>query len=69
MVGQLVGKPLNPKYTDLGSVVVKVCISKISISNTLIDLGETINVMTKGVIETLNIQNLLRQTTIVLQNG
>ena len=41
------GNTLVAKYSELGSLVVKVQINGISLSNTLIDLGETINVMTK----------------------
>ena len=60
------GNTLAAKYSDPGSFVVKVQINDISLSNTLIDLGAAINVMTKHTMERLGLTNL-RQTTIVLQ--
>jgi hypothetical protein len=66
VIGQLVdlmlGKVFVPKYFDLGSPIVNIHIANKLITNTLIDLGETINVMTKDTLEKLELQGLLRQT-------
>ena len=43
------------------------CTSMASLSHTLIDLGASINVMTKDTMLKLNLQGSLRKTTIVLQ--
>ena len=51
----MLGKVLNPKYVDLGSLVVIVNIKSVSIPNTLIDLGATKNVMTRGRMLKLNL--------------
>jgi hypothetical protein len=61
----MLGNILTTKYTDPGSPIVYVHINNICISNTLIDLGAVINVMTKETMEKLQLNNL-RQTTIVL---
>ena len=63
----MLGKILNPKYAKLGSVVVIVNIKSVFIPNTLIDLWETINVISKDRMLKLNLQASLRYTTIVLQ--
>lgn len=43
------GKVIMPKYLDLGSLVVAVIINGVTVQNALIDLGATINVMTKSI--------------------
>ena len=63
----MLGKVLNPKYAYIGSLVMTMNIKSVSISETLIDLGETINVMNKDMMLKVNIQALLIHTTIVLQ--
>lgn len=52
------GRTYIEKYLDLGSPIVKNCINNIVIPNTLIDLGETINVMTKNMLDKLQLKNL-----------
>lgn len=51
LVGKLddnmMGKPILQKYLDLSSPVVKIHINGVEIPNTLIDLGPTINTMSK----------------------
>jgi hypothetical protein len=54
------------KYMDPRSLVVKVNINNTSITNTRINLGATINVMTKETMEKLQLPGL-RPTPIVLQ--
>lgn len=70
VVGQLadimLGKIVVPKYFDLGSPIVKVVINGTQIKNALIDLVAAINVMTKDVMQQLNITSL-RSTPMVLQ--
>lgn len=63
----MLGKVLNPKHADPRILVVIVNIKSLSIPNNLIDFGETTNVMTKDTMLKLNLQALLRHTTIVLQ--
>ena len=58
---------MNSKYLDPRSPVVTVKIKGVSITNTLIDLGVAINVMTKDTMLNLNLQALLRHTTTILQ--
>jgi hypothetical protein len=60
------GKFFMEKYVDPGSPIVNIHINNISITNTLIDLGDAINVMTKGTMEKLNLLNL-RPTPTILQ--
>jgi hypothetical protein len=66
LVDLMLGKILTTKYIDPGSPIVDVHINNICIPNTLIDLGVSINVMTKETIQKLKLTNL-RQTPIVLQ--
>ena len=47
----MLGKLFMTKYVDLGIQVVKVHINNILIPNTLIDLGSTINIMTRETME------------------
>ena len=54
------------KYGNLGNPVVTITINEVSIGNTLIDLGEAINVMTTTTLEQLQLQPLLRPTTTIL---
>jgi hypothetical protein len=49
----MLGKVFVAKYMDPGSLVVKVNINNTSISNTLVDLGAAINIMTKETMEKL----------------
>ena len=61
------GKVVNPKYVDPGSPIVIVNLKSVSITNTLIDFGEAINVMIKYIMLNLNLQTFLRNTTTILQ--
>jgi len=71
VIGQLsdlmLGQIIYPKYLDHGSPIVDVHINGTMISHTLIDLGATINVMTKVTMLKLNLRGCLRKTTTVLQ--
>jgi hypothetical protein len=53
------------KYVDPGVPIVTILINNISIPNTLIDLGATINVMTMETMQKLNICNLRPTPTIL----
>ena len=59
-------KDFNPIYVDPRSPLVNVNITNVSIPKTLIDLGETINVMTNDTMLKLNLKALLRHTTTIL---
>ena len=62
LVGKIVdimmGKIAIQKYVDPGSPIVKTHIDGVEIPNTLIDLGETINIMSKQTMEQLKLPNL-----------
>ena len=62
----MLGRVILPKYLDPRSPIVDVHIDGIIVLNTLIDLGVSINVMTKESMLKLNLQGALRKTTIVL---
>ena len=62
----MLGKLVTPKYFDPGSLVVDVSINGQSIKNALIDLGASINVMTKDTMKKLKIEGL-RATPTILQ--
>jgi hypothetical protein len=70
VIGQLadimLGKVTVPKYTNLGSLVGEVIIDGIQVKNCLIDLGAAINVMTKDILQQMNVKNL-RPTPTFLQ--
>ncbi|XP_059073307.1 uncharacterized protein LOC131874087 [Cryptomeria japonica] len=70
VIGQLadlmLGNLTIPKYADLGSPVIQVRIGKITIPNTLVDLGAAINVMTNETKTKLSLEGL-RPTPTVLQ--
>ena len=69
VVGQFVdlmlGKYFTTKYSYKVILVIDVYINNICISNTLINLWDSIIVMTKDTMERINLSNL-RQTPIVL---
>jgi len=73
VIGQLsdliLGRVIFPKYLDHGSLVVDVYIDDIIFPHTLIDLGASINVMTKDNMLRLNLEVSLRKTTTILQLG
>jgi hypothetical protein len=60
-------QPKLAKYGNLGNPIVIITIKEVSIENTLIDLGETINVMTATTLEQLQLQPLLRATPTILE--
>ena len=53
------------KYLDPGSLVVKIHINGIEILNTLIDLGVTINIMSKQVMDLVRFPNLQYKKTLL----
>ena len=63
----MLGRVISPKYIELGTPIVDVHIDGLIASNTLIDLGAAMSVMTKETLLKLNIQWALRNTTTVLQ--
>jgi hypothetical protein len=62
----MLGKVFMAKYMDPRSLVIKFNINKNSISNTLVELGESINVTTKETMEKIQFP-CLRPTPTVLQ--
>ena len=63
----MLGQVICPKYSNPGSSIVDVHINGTIVLDTLIDLGDAINVMNKDTMLKLNLQGSLRKTTIVLQ--
>lgn len=61
----MLGKVVIPKYTNPGSLVVKININGQIVNNVLIDLGAAINVMTKQTMEYLNILTIQSTPTIL----
>ena len=62
----MIDQPLLTKYKDPGNPIVTVHIDNHPITNTLIDLGADINVMTKDLFISLGLHGL-RPTPIVLE--
>lgn len=62
----MMGKVIMPKYSNHGSPVVAIMINGVMIQNDLIELGASINVMTKEIMQNLNLAHI-RPTHIVLQ--
>jgi len=60
-------QPKLAKYGNLGNHVVTITIKEVSIGITLIDLWETINVMTATTLERLQLQPLLWPTPTILE--
>jgi hypothetical protein len=60
-------QPKLEKYGNPGNPVVTITINEVSIGNTLIHLGESINVMTTTTLEQLQLQPLLRPTPTILE--
>jgi len=63
----MLGEVICPKYLDLRSPVIDVHINCTIVPHTLIDLGASINVMTKDTMLKLNLQGSLRKTTTILK--
>ena len=61
----MVGKMAIQKYIDPGSPIVKTHINGVEIPNTLIDLGATINIMSKQTMEQLKLPNPLYTPTLL----
>jgi hypothetical protein len=60
-------QPKVTKYANPGNPVVIITINTVPIVNTLIDLGETINVMIVTTLEELQLKPLLRPTPTILE--
>ena len=61
----MLDNPKIPKYADPRSLVVTLAIQGIQVQNVLIDLGASINVMTKEVMSKLKIIGLIKTQTIL----
>ena len=61
----MMGKIAIPKYLDPGNLVAKIHINGIEIQNTLIDLGATINIMSRQIMDKLKLPNLLFTPTLL----
>lgn len=62
----MLGKTILPKYEDPGNnPVASIHINNISIPNTLIDQGATINIMTKKILDSLGLTS--RETPTILE--
>ena len=61
----MMGKKTIHKYLDLGSLIVKTHINGIEIPNTLIDLGEAINIISKQTMDKLKLHNLQYTQTLL----
>jgi len=61
----MMGKITMQKYVDLGIPIVKTHINGIEIPNTLIDLGASINIMSRQTTEQLKLPNLLFTPTLL----
>ena len=59
------GKISIKKYVDPGNPIVKTHINEVEITNTLIDLGATINITSKQTMEQLKLPNLLYTPTLL----
>jgi hypothetical protein len=55
------------KYANPGNPIVSVTIKNVSIGNTLVELGATINIMTINIVELLQLSQFLRPTPTVLE--
>jgi hypothetical protein len=60
-------QPKLAKYRNPGNPVVTITIKEVSIGNTLIDLGASINFMTTTTLKQLQLQPLLRPTVTILE--
>lgn len=60
----MMGKRIIQKYLNLGSLIVKTHVNGIEILNTLLDLGTTINIMSKQTMNQLELPNLTYTPTL-----
>ena len=71
MLGQLSNyisyHPLLPKFANRGNPILIASINNVSIGNSLIDLGSTINMMSMTTLQVLQLNNMLRPTPKVLE--
>ena len=71
VVGQLSDyisdQPLLTKFTNLGKPILTVSINDVSIGNGLIDLGETIKIMSMSTLQVLQLNNKLKPTPTFLE--
>lgn len=65
MANLLSGHLIVPKYGDHGTPIISVMVEEINISNVLVDLGATINVMTKDLFKRLELIKLQPTTTVL----
>jgi hypothetical protein len=61
----ILGKTYMQKYVYPGSSILKSHINNVAIANTLIDLGEAINVIEKGTMDELQLSNICTTPTIL----
>ena len=61
----MMGNITMQKYVDPGSPIVKTHINRIEIPNTLIDLGASINIMSRQNMEQLKLPNLIFTHTLL----
>ena len=61
----MLSKALIPKYSDLGSLMVTIHINGIQIQKNLMDIGASINFMTREVLLRLSIIRLTDTPTIL----
>ena len=61
----MMGKITIPKYLDPRNPVVKIHINGTEIQNTLIDLGATINIMSRQIMDKLKLPNLIFTPTLL----
>lgn len=59
------GKPTVQNYLDPSSLIVNTHINGIEIPNTLIDLGEVINIMSKQTMDQLKLSNFQYTPTLL----
>ena len=61
----MLGKMTIQKYLDPGSPIIKIHINGTKITNTLIDLGAAINIMSRQVMDTFRLPNLQYTPTLL----
>jgi len=63
----MLGRVISPNYLDPSISIMDMHIKIIVVHNRLIELGDTINSITKETMLNLNLQGVLRKTIMVLQ--
>ena len=67
MYDYITDQPLVPKFANPGIYVLTVSINNVPIENSLIYLGETINIMSMTTLWVLQLHNMLRPTPTILE--